>query len=381
MKKWFACAGLIGAMALSAAAWQPNGWVYVNASYVYDHVTGDWYWFGPNNAQWTVRLGGAPVWNRLPDSDLAQGWSWHTWPYAYHHSTMTWHYFTPAKNHWCVNLTTGVWSIFGIAPAPQTGMSTVPGGTNAGVDPDFGAYSLTTPPFYMDKYEVSKGLWDTVQSWGAANGYGDLPAAVGKAADHPVASVDWFDCVKWCNARSEREGREPVYYTNATYTQVYRTGEVTNPYVKPNANGRRLPTVLEWEYAARGGVANRRFPWGDTIQNSQANCMSSDTLAYDLGPVRGAHPVYGVDPTPHTAPMGAFSGNGYGLFDLAGNVWEWCFDWYPGKEGTDRTLRGGGWQSNGAYCRVGLNTAYTNTTNYHSVGFRTAVHAEGLQYP
>jgi len=81
--------------------------------------------------------------------------------------------------------------------------------------------------FYMDKYEVSKTLWDSIATWAASNGY-DITAGggSGKAANHPVHDVSWYECVKWCNARSQKEGLTPCYYTSAAKTTIYKTGNV-----------------------------------------------------------------------------------------------------------------------------------------------------------
>jgi len=86
----------------------------------------------------------------------------------------------------------------------------IPGGTNSGTDPDFGAYSLTVDSFCMDKYEVTKAQWDTVYDWAITNGYSFDNSGLGKASNHPVHTVNWYDCVKWCNARSEKDGKTVV---------------------------------------------------------------------------------------------------------------------------------------------------------------------------
>ena len=115
------------------------------------------------------------------------------------------------------------------------------------------------------------------------NGY-DLTVAggQGKAASHPVQNVTWYECVKWCNARSEQEQSEghavaPVYYTTAGKTNVFRTGEIdiTSDCVDWAGTGYRLPTDRQWEYAARGGLSGKRFAWGDTIDHTRANYVAS----------------------------------------------------------------------------------------------------------
>jgi formylglycine-generating enzyme required for sulfatase activity len=171
------------------------------------------------------------------------------------------------------------------------------------------------------------------------HGYGFVHAGSGKAANHPVQTVDWYDCVQWCNARSEQAGKTPVYYTDAGLTAVYRTGVVT-VYANWTASGYRLPTEAEWEKAARGGLSGQRFPWGNVITENLANyygCISGCGFSYDLGP-NGYNSIGEIGGTsPATSPVGSFAANGYGLYDMAGNVFEWCWDWYgtPYAGGSD----------------------------------------------
>jgi len=124
------------------------------------------------------------------------------------------------------------------------GLSLIPAGsftmgrTSGDTDSEAPPVTVTISGFFMGKYEVTKALWDEVRTWGLANGYSDLTAGAGKAADHPVQTVTWWDVIKWCNARSEKEGLTPCYTVSGS---VMKTG-TTEPTVNWTANGYRLPT-------------------------------------------------------------------------------------------------------------------------------------------
>ena len=241
--------------------------------------------------------------------------------------------------------------------------------------------SVTVSAFYMDTNLVSKAQWDEVYTWAISHGYSFDNAGSGKGANHPVQTINWYDCVKWSNARSEKEGSAPVYYTAAGLTMVYRGGQLS-PTVKWNSTGYRLPTEAEWEKAARGGLSGQRFPWGNTISRSQAN-YHGDTAgySYDLGP-NAYNPAYTGGGEPYTSPVGSYAPNGYGLYDMAGNVWQWWWDWYEesyaggsdphGPVGplSNRVLRGGDWSKYASLARCAYRDDDYPDDASHVIGFR-----------
>jgi formylglycine-generating enzyme required for sulfatase activity len=282
---------------------------------------------------------------------------------------------------------------------PPSGMALIPAGSftmgncmdpNEGWPDELPLHTVYISAFYMDQYEVTKAMWDSVYAWAITHGYTFANSGLGIAANHPVQTVSWYDSVKWCNARSEKEGKTPAYYRTSAQTAVYRTGgvNVDNNSVKWNS-GYRLPTEAELEKAARGGASGQRFPWGNTISWSQANYyakpLSAGGYAYDVNPTSGYHPTFATGASPYTSPVGYFGPNGYGLYDMAGNVWQWCWDWYgdyPSASQTDprgpttgqyfsrRVLRGGSYRD-AIDCRSAFR--YAGINPYDFIGFRCAL--------
>jgi len=207
-----------------------------------------------------------------------------------------------------------------------------------------------------------------------------VPPKAGRSmANDPVAGVTWYGAVAYCNWRSEQEGRQPCYDLS-TWTCDF------------SKDGYRLPTEAEWEYAARGGFSGRRFPWGDTISHLQANYRSTATHLYDTSLTDGCHPYFDDGTPPFTSPVGRFAPNGYGLYDMAGNVEEWCNDYYSKTyygsspqtnptgpaSGTSRVVRGGSWSEDAAPCRVARRNVLAPASQFSNIGFRVVSSCEAI---
>ena len=267
-----------------------------------------------------------------------------------------------------------------IAAKPVPAMVKIDGGTfQMGDSLDGLTYALPVHTvnintFYIDKYSTTYDLWTPVYNWAITNGYtfdhSGTNGSNGFGTNMPVTNVSFYDVVKWLNARSEKEGRTPVYYTDNAHANVYKTGQVTltDAMVNWTANGYRLPTEAEWEKAARGGLVGLRYPWGNNLSPDKAN--------YSEG---------------MTTSVGVYPANGFGLYDMAGNVYQWVWDWgefsagyadplytNPDTHGpamgpsNTRVRRGGAWAEGEEYlkCAERVFRAQTYTGPYF--GFRSA---------
>ena len=298
---------------------------------------------------------------------------------------MVWNMAADWNGNLSSNMRVGVNVLDAPPPPPPEGMVAIPAGTNSGTDPDFGAYSLTVGDFWMGETEVTNDEMIRVMQWAydhgkltmssssAKNAQGnqqellDLDSSYcritwdgstfgmksTKGAGYPCVEVSWYGSVAYCNYRSEMEGRARCYDLSDWSSDL-------------TAKGYRLPTSEEWEYAARGGLSGKRFPWGDTITHNQANYYSSSSYAYDTSSTRGYHPDYDDGGYPYTSPTEIFSPNGYGLSDMSGNVWEWCND----VNGSYRVIRGGSWRTHATYARCGYVDSYYPSYSDYSFGFR-----------
>jgi formylglycine-generating enzyme required for sulfatase activity len=164
--------------------------------------------------------------------------------------------------------------------------------------------------FYMGKYEVTQTEYESVM--------GANPSFI-KGPNLPVENVSWYDAVLYCNRRSQQEGLKPAYGISGT--DINLDGA---------ANGYRLPTGTEWEYACRAGTAGP-FNTGYNITTSQANYNGN--YPYNNN-AKGNN-------RRSTMAVGSFLPNAWGLYDMHGNVWEWCWD----RSGSKCVIRGGGWHS------------------------------------
>jgi formylglycine-generating enzyme required for sulfatase activity len=218
--------------------------------------------------------------------------------------------------------------------------------------PDSELVGMRIEEFEIGKYPVMQEEWDWVRVWALAKGF-ELESGYGTGSAHPVTHVSWYDAVKWCNAKSEHEILEPCYYMEG---KVYRNGEFGPDGSRlitwhKKANGYRLPSEAEWEWAARGGPLSRGHDFSGSDHPEEVGWYEKNSNG-------------GVK------PVGLKNANELGLHDMSGNVWEWCWD--MDQSGSAHRIRGGSWNHHSNHGTVRYRISRSPETRYGVIGFRLA---------
>ena len=250
--------------------------------------------------------------------------------------------------------------------AVQAGFVRIQGGTytrgspadepNRNANAETPQHQVTVSAFTMSQYLVTQREWFEVMGTTVRQQRDRVSVSSemrGEGDEYPIYYVSWFEAVEYCNRRSTREGLTPAYTVSGTNVTWNRS-----------ANGYRLPTEAEWEYACRAGTITA-YSTGNSITTSQANFNSLFNSTLN-----------------RTSAVGSYTPNAWGLYDMHGNVWEWCWDWYgsyPSRaqndpdgasSGSGRVLRGGSWDHSAAYVRSAHRNNSTPTVRNIFNGFR-----------
>lgn len=224
------------------------------------------------------------------------------------------------------------------------------------------AHNVTLSDYYIGQTEVTQALWRAVMGGNPSHYEGD---------NRPVEKVDWYDAVEFCNKLSSALGLRPYYSINKSVQDPNNSNSNDEKKyivtINSGANGFRLPTEAEWEYAARGGNKTNRYKYA-----------GSDNIDYVAWYIKTTNDS-GTKPVKRKSP------NELGLYDMSGNVWEWCWDWYGNYSGNSQTnptgpyagsarvSRGGSWNFHASSCRVSDRIHDTPVLRYYNLGFRLAL--------
>lgn len=274
----------------------------------------------------------------------------------------------------------------------------IPGGTFAmgdqfgeGSTDELPLHNVTLSDFYIARYEVSFDEFDAFCTATGREKPSDSDWGRGK---RPAINIDWYDAIEYCNWLSAQHGLKAVYSIDkSTKDGNNSNNDDTKKWiVKPdwNANGYRLPTEAEWEYAARAVSVSGKTQGGGKVRfGNGRDVIDPSEINFDAS--SGYKKPYSIagEYRKQTVPVDDLSANAFGLKNMSGNVWEWCWDWFDGKNysntegsrdpkggaaGKYRVLRGGSWDNDPEGCRASFRYYLRPSDRSYIIGFRVARH-------